>query len=113
MDKVSESPSPPTVAKQLSSWEREIAKRVGRTVRAQRELRRIQREEVAKWLGQTTDAVAKAEQGNRRFSVADLVRIAMEFSTPIDALVFGDEPRPTIMKVLKFDGSSVDSRKRR
>lgn len=101
------------MAKQLSTWEQEIARRTGESVRRHRELRNISRETVAGWLDQTTDAVAKAERGERRFSVADLARLAVEFSTSLETLVYGDGPRPTIMRVVKFDGAKLSSRTRK
>ena len=47
------------------------------------------------------DAVAKAERGERRFSVADIVRLALEFDCPVDRLIFGDRPRPRLLRKAK------------
>lgn len=89
--------------KELSPWERSVAVRVGRLVRHHRELRNISRETVGDWLSQTTDSVAKAEAGKRRFSVADLMRISLEFGVKLDDLVYGDEPRPQVLRVISLD----------
>jgi hypothetical protein len=45
--------------------------------------------------------VAKAERGERRFSVADIVRLALEFDCPVDRLIFGDRPRPRLLRKAK------------
>lgn len=91
------------MAKQLSNWELQISKRAGDSIRKQRELRNIDRETLGNWLGQSADAVAKAEIGKRRFSLADAVRISLEFGCSLDQLVFGEQPKPTIMRVVQFD----------
>lgn len=75
------------MAKQLSKFEQRVARQVGETVRALRERREVSRDTMAEWLGQTADAVAKAERGERRFSIADVVRLGLEFDCPVADLI--------------------------
>jgi transcriptional regulator with XRE-family HTH domain len=89
------------MAKQLTPYEKQVARIVGGNVRAVREGRSISRVQVGDWLGQSDDAVAKAERGERRFSVADIVRLALEFDCPVDRLIFGDRPRPRLLRKAK------------
>lgn len=84
--------------KQLSSFERQIATGMGAAARKMREARGISREQVGEWIGQSFDAVAKAERGERRFSIADIVRLALEFDCPVDQLIFGSDPRPRLKR---------------
>lgn len=86
------------MAKQLTPYEKQVARIVGGNVRAVREGRRVSRAQVGAWLNQSDDAVAKAERGERRFSVADVVRLALEFDVPVDRLIFGDRPRPRLLR---------------
>ena len=85
------------MAKQLTAYEKQVARIVGENVRACREQRGIARSVVGSWLNQTDDAVAKAERGERRFSIADLVRLALELGCPVDRLIFGNRPRPRLL----------------
>jgi transcriptional regulator with XRE-family HTH domain len=86
------------MAKQITAYEKQVARIVGANVRALREARNIKREKVGAWLGQSDDAVAKAERGERRFSVADIVRLSLEFDCAVDLLIFGNRPRPRLMQ---------------
>jgi transcriptional regulator with XRE-family HTH domain len=86
------------MAKQLTAYEKQVARIVGANVRALREARNVSRGKVGSWLNQSDDAVAKAERGERRFSVADIVRLALEFDCPVDQLIFGNRPRPRLMQ---------------
>lgn len=89
------------MAKQLTSYEKQVARIVGGNVRELREARGISRAQVGGFLGQSDDAVAKAERGERRFSVADIVRLALEFDCAVDRLIFGDRPRPRLLRKSK------------
>lgn len=86
------------MAKQLTAYEKQVARIVGSNVRTIREARGVSRAEVGAWLNQSDDAVAKAERGERRFSVADVVRLALEFDCPVDQLIFGARPRPRLLR---------------
>ena len=89
------------MAKQLTTYEKQVARIVGENVREVREARGTSRAQVGAWLNQSDDAVAKAERGERRFSVADIVRLALEFDCPVDRLIFGDRPRPRLLRRTK------------
>ncbi len=89
------------MAKQLTAYEKQVARIVGANVRDVREARGTSRAQVGAWLGQSDDAVAKAERGERRFSVADVVRLSLEFDCPVDRLIFGDRPRPRLLRKTK------------
>lgn len=93
------------MAKQLTSYEKQVARIVGGNVRTVREARGVSRAQVGTWLSQSDDAVAKAERGERRFSVADVVRLALEFDCPVDQLIFGSRPRPRLLRksTVSFD----------
>lgn len=73
--------------RKMSAFERRIARQVGENVRGLREKREVSRDTMGAWLGQSADAVAKAERGERRFSIADLVRIGLELDVAIDRLI--------------------------
>lgn len=89
------------MAKQLTAYEKQVARIVGENVRGMREARGISRVQVGAFLGQSDDAVAKAERGERRFSVADIVRLALEFDCAVDQLIFGARPRPRLLRKTK------------
>jgi transcriptional regulator with XRE-family HTH domain len=86
------------MAKQLTAYEKQVARIVGANVRDVREARGVSRAQVGAWLNQSDDAVAKAERGERRFSVADVVRLALEFDCAVDQLIFGARPRPRLLR---------------
>ena len=66
-----------------------------------REARKLTCEDLAVALGTSADAVAKAERGDRRFSLGDIARLALEFDCLTDELIFGQGPRPQIIRSSK------------
>lgn len=89
------------MAKQLTPFEISVARRAGSAVRAMREARKLTCEDLAVLLQTSADAVAKAERGTRRFSLADIARLALEFDCSTDDLIFGPGPRPAIVRSSK------------
>lgn len=82
------------MAKKLSTYEKQMAARIGIAVREQRELRDIKREAIAAILGDEYDSIAKKERGERQFSASDIARLALEWDCPTDLLIFGlDRPK--------------------
>ncbi|HYF35727.1 MAG TPA: hypothetical protein VD994_10585 [Prosthecobacter sp.] len=47
---------------------------------------------MGRWLGHNSDAIAKAERGERRFSIADLIRISLELGCEVENLI-GPPPK--------------------
>lgn len=90
------------MAKRLSTYERQMAERVGNLIREQREIRNISREDVAAILGDKYDAVAKKEAGKRQFSVAEIARLALEWNCSTDLLIFGAE-RPRLLRRVQVE----------
>ena len=84
------------VRKQKDSFELRIARDIGATTRRFRETRGISVDQIAALLGCTSDAVRKCETGKRRYSVADILRLALLYDCPTDDLIFGKGPRPTL-----------------
>jgi len=85
------------MAKRLSTYERQMAERMGNLVREQRETRNISHEAIADILGDKYDAVAKKEAGKRQFSASDIARLALEWNCTTDLLIFGTE-RPRLLR---------------
>jgi transcriptional regulator with XRE-family HTH domain len=85
------------MSKKLSTYENQMAKRVGVLIREQRETRGVTRHQIAEILGDEYDSIAKKENGARQFSVSDVARLALEWDCPIDLLVFGSE-RPKLLR---------------
>lgn len=83
------------MARQFSLYEKQCARVVGAAVQKERKRRGISRAKMAGWINHTTDAVAKAERGERRFSIADLIRLSLEFDCKLEELIFGGE-RPLL-----------------
>jgi transcriptional regulator with XRE-family HTH domain len=73
----------------MDGFERNLAKQIGRRVRLQRQAAELGMENIGEVLGQTADAVSKAERGERRFSVADLVRLSDLFGCLVEFLIHG------------------------
>lgn len=91
------------VAAQITPFEAEVMKRLGATVRQHRMARGLSRHHVAEWLGQSADSLAKMEAGKRRFTVADVLRLALEFECSVDELITGGAPRPRIVRQSKVE----------
>jgi ribosome-binding protein aMBF1 (putative translation factor) len=89
---------PPTVAKQISTLERDVMRRLGAAVIKHRKLRGISRTRLGELLGQSADSIAKMERGERRFTVADVLLMANEFECSADELINGDGPKLRVVR---------------
>lgn len=95
------------MAKKLSTYERQMAARIGAAVREQREVRDMKREVIAQILGDEYDSIAKKERGERQFSASDIARLALEWDCPTDLLIFG-QSRPKLLRRVQVDFTQQD-----
>lgn len=85
--------------KQRDEFENQIAVDVGRNVAALMVERRINNKQIAGLLDCSERSVQAYIAGERRWSVADLVKLSTLFQCTIDRLVFGDGERPRLMVI--------------
>lgn len=82
---------------QKDPFELRTAAVIGANTRRLREARGIAVEQVAQLLGCTADAIRKCETGKRRYSVADILRLALLYECATDDIIFGPGPRPKLV----------------
>lgn len=90
------------MSKPQETWEIQLQRITGQAVKALREERGDSVDSVARQLGDTGDSLRKKEAGKRRFSVAEIVRLADLWSVTTDRLIFGVGPRPRFMPVVRL-----------
>lgn len=91
------------MAKQRDSVEDEISRRVGRHMRDLREYLGQNREHIADQLGCTERSVKAYEEGTRRLTLADAVRLSEHFGVSLSRLVYGHDGPPRLMPKARFD----------
>lgn len=77
-------------AKQITPWEAYINSVVGKGIREMRLKKDIPAVEVAAWLEVSADELYKMERGERRFSLAKVVRVARNFGCTVNELMPGE-----------------------
>ena len=77
------------MAKQRDSFENEVSRRVGAHVRELREYLGLTREHLADELGCAVRTVKAYEEGTRRVTLADAVRLSSYFRIDLNRLVNG------------------------
>lgn len=90
------------MAKQRDSVEDEVSRRVGRHIRELRDFLGLNRKHIADELGCTERSVKAYEEGTRRLTLADAVRLSSFFRIDLNRLVYGHDGPPRILPVAKF-----------
>jgi predicted transcriptional regulator len=89
--------------KQRDSLEDQIARRVGQHLREIREYLGLGRKDIASELGVTERAVKSYEEGARRTTLADAVRLSRFLNVSLDRLVYGHSGPPQVLPRARFD----------
>jgi transcriptional regulator with XRE-family HTH domain len=80
----------------------QLRKMVGTALREWRERSGVTVTDVAKCLNVIKDQVYKIERGERDITSADLAKLSIIFSVPVERLVFGDRPKPVVIPKISF-----------
>lgn len=89
--------------KQRDSLEDQVARRAGQNLREIREYLGLDREHVAEELGVKKRTVKSYEEGTRRLSLADAVRLSQFLNVSLDRLVYGNDAPPRLLPRARFD----------
>jgi transcriptional regulator with XRE-family HTH domain len=90
----------------------EQLKQIGERLRGLRDVLDISAEEVANLCGISVEQYEKMEQGESELSVANLQKIAKQYSISLDVLMFGEEPHMhNYFLTRKGQGLHVERRK--
>ena len=90
----------------------EQLKQIGERLRGLRDVLDIEADDIARLCGITVEQYKKMEQGESELSVANLQKIAKEYSVSLDVLMFGEEPHMrNYFLTRKGQGLHVERRK--
>lgn len=98
---------------QKDPYEEKVAAALGTAMRSLRERRGLQREHIGLVLGCTARTVKSYEEGKRRVSLADFIRICAALTIQVEALLMQLPPAPRILPMGTLDESGIHATKAR
>lgn len=90
------------MAKQRTEFEDQLARIIGANCRRMFEERRTDTREIAELLECSVRSIQSYFKGERRFSIAKLVRIAYALNVSLDDIVTGPGPKPVKLRKLNL-----------
>jgi transcriptional regulator with XRE-family HTH domain len=89
----------PSSRVQKDPFEIDVMKAVGANLSEVRTQKGFQAADFAALLGVAERTYRSYEAGERRLSIADLVKLALSLHVPVERLVFGEQGRPKLLPV--------------